>query len=146
MLNLDVRDEAPAPRRRQPVFAPDKPAYRAAIRVNWTPSTSMFSWDALPRGCCNTWRSTTPPRCGAASEAGSRTMNPALPPSEWWPQKSHCVLASQDFSHLRKSNPTSRKSSTYTNKPIFTLIQDKWLREKTQRTQHCPAPISAGRN
>jgi hypothetical protein len=59
-------------------------------------------------------------------------------------RKTHCVLASQDFSHLRKSTQPSRKSSTYTNKPIFTLIQDKWLREKRSElstVQHLFLPV-----
>jgi hypothetical protein len=59
-------------------------------------------------------------------------------------RKTHCVLASQDFSHLRKSTQPSRKSSTYTNKPIFTLIQDKWLREKRSELstiQHLFLPV-----
>jgi hypothetical protein len=70
-------------------------------------------------------------------------MNPALPPSE-------LVAANAlrsgipGFSHLRKSTQTSRKSSTYTDKPIFTLIQDKWLREKRSElstVQHLFLPV-----
>jgi len=55
-------------------------------------------------------------------------MNRRFRLPNWWPQN---ALRSgiPGFFASSQIDPTLRKSSTYTNKPIFTLIQDKWLRE-----------------
>jgi hypothetical protein len=61
---MQVAAEVVPPQRWQPVLHRTRNAYRAAIRRK----LAMFKWDASLKAF-NTWRSTSPRKCGNAFEA-----------------------------------------------------------------------------